>query len=75
MAQRDISIQFLDKKFKITVEQANEPDRILWVNGTEARFLFNALDKLINTRPRSEDDRISLENEQHMQEAQAAEKE
>jgi hypothetical protein len=74
MAQRDITIQFLDKRFKILIKQDSQPDRVIWVNGSEARFLFKELDFLINTRPRSEDDRLSLEKEREMAEADAAEK-
>lgn len=71
---RDIKIQFLDKKFKILVREENQVDRVLWVNGTEAREIFKILDFMINTRPRSQDDRLSLEQERREKELADAEK-
>lgn len=56
-----IQVKFQDKKFRIQARQPNEPQREIILSGSEAREVYNQLNKMINTRPRSEDDRISLE--------------
>lgn len=56
-----IKISFEDKKFRVRVRQPDELYREIVLSGPEAREVFNQLNKMINTRPRSEDDRISLE--------------
>lgn len=71
---RDISIKFLDKKFKILVREENQVDRVLWINGTEAREIYKILNFMINTRPRSQDDRLSLEQERREKELADADK-
>jgi hypothetical protein len=63
MSAENVTIKFLDKKFKIQVTEPNQVDRILWVSGTEARHIFNKLDEAINIRPRSEDDRLAMEEQ------------
>jgi hypothetical protein len=62
MSARNVEVKFMDKFFRVRVYRENETAQTLWLKGTEARHLFNALDVAINTRPRSEDDRIDLES-------------
>lgn len=54
-------VTFEDKTFQIRLTEPNQPIRHLKVTGPEAREIFKQLDKLINKRPRSEDDKYSLE--------------
>jgi hypothetical protein len=58
---QDVKLFFADKKFHLVIETPNELKRSIVFDGTEARHIFNILDKAINTRPQSEDDRLSME--------------
>lgn len=58
-----VKITFEDKKFRIRVREPNAPYRDLSLTGPEAREVFKQLNVMINTRPRSEDDRLSMEQE------------
>lgn len=74
MAQNsEVEIKFLDKKFRLTIREPNERDRIIFFDGHEARKVFNRLDSMINARPQSEDDRLSLEQQAAQSRAPAQE--
>lgn len=56
-----VKVVFADKKFRIQVREPSAAYREIVLTGPEAREAFKQLNKLLNTRPRSEDDRHSLE--------------
>jgi hypothetical protein len=56
-----VKVSFEDKRFRFRVKKPNEASREIVLDGPEAREVFKQLNTLINTRPRSEDDRMSLE--------------
>jgi len=56
-----VKVTFADKQFYFRLTEPSQPERLLKASGPEAREILKQLNKLINTRPRSEDDRHSLE--------------
>lgn len=58
-----VKVSFEDKYFRIRVREPSAPYREIALTGPEAREVFKQLNEKINTRPRSEDDRLSLEQE------------
>ena len=65
VTERTVTVQFAkeDRHFYFTVRKDNEKTVSFRLDGNDTRHLFNAIDKAINQRPRSDADFADLERQ------------